>query len=232
MMQEINDLINKEYKLRYLNKEMELRSLQAQINPHFIFNTLDSINWAARMHGLDPVGRMAESLANLLRISIRDQDKPYRISEELAYITNYMAIQQYRFEDRIRLELDVPAELNDVLIPRLIIQPLLENAIVHNVDTADRPTVIAIRMRPDVSGSYAVVSVSDNGKGIPGDVIAHIRSSEQEKDAAFPRGLTNVHRRLVLSYGEEGGLDLSSSEEGTTIQFKIPIEKEEIQNDI
>ncbi|WP_123041111.1 cache domain-containing sensor histidine kinase [Cohnella candidum] len=230
MMQEINDLINKEYKLNYLNKEMELRSLQAQINPHFIYNTLESINWASRMHGLDDVGRMAESLANLLRISIRDQDKPYRVREEISYVSNYMAIQQYRFEDRVHLELDVPESLYDVRLPKLIIQPLIENAIVHNLDTADRPVHIVFRMRTDESGAFAVVTVADNGGGIPDAIIGGF-DREVEGDG-FPRGLANVHRRLVLNYGESGGLRIHSSPNGTTIRFKIPMEKEGKQHEL
>jgi two-component system, sensor histidine kinase YesM len=231
MMKEINDLINKEYKLNYLNKEMELQSLQAQINPHFIYNTLDTINWAARLHGMDDIGKMAESLANLLRISIRDQDKPYHIREEIEYISNYMSIQQYRFEDRIRMELDVAPEVYDVPIPRLIIQPLLENAIVHNVDRNERPTTIVIRMTADDAERAVMISVTDNGTGIPDHVIAGIHRTEKE-ESAFPRGLANVHRRLVLEYGESAGLNIHSSDEGTTIQFKIPSKKEVEHHDL
>jgi two-component system sensor histidine kinase YesM len=229
MMKEINDLINKEYKLNYLNKEMELHSLQAQINPHFIYNTLDTINWSARVQGMDEIGKMAESLANLLRISIRDQDKPYHIREELDYISNYMSIQQYRFEDRIRMELDVTPELYEVSIPRLIIQPLLENAIVHNVDRNDGPTVIAIRMTVDEPHKVVSISVSDNGTGIPQDVLYDLDKKKYE-DSAFPRGLNNVHRRLILNYGESSGLNIISSKEGTTIEFKIPLEKEGVSS--
>jgi two-component system sensor histidine kinase YesM len=229
MMKEINDLINKEYKLNYLNKEMELHSLQAQINPHFIYNTLDTINWSARVQGMDEIGKMAESLANLLRISIRDQDKPYHIREELDYISNYMSIQQYRFEDRIRMELDVTPDLYEVSIPRLIIQPLLENAIVHNVDRNDGPTVIAIRMTVDEPHKVVSISVSDNGTGIPQDVLYDLDKKKYE-DSAFPRGLNNVHRRLILNYGELTGLNIISSKEGTTIEFKIPLEKEGVSS--
>jgi two-component system, sensor histidine kinase YesM len=224
MMQEIKELINKEYKLKYLNKEMELRSLQAQINPHFIYNTLDTINWAARLYGHDDIGRMAVSLANLLRISIRDQDKPYLIRDEVEYISNYMAIQQYRFEDRVKLELHVQDELYDIPIPRLIIQPLLENAIVHNVDRNENSTVIVISMRSDEKKEYAVITVSDNGIGIPDSVVESIFSPEGERDSAFPRGLANVHRRLILNYGD--GLDIQTSLQGTTFRFRIPLGRE------
>jgi two-component system, sensor histidine kinase YesM len=224
MMQEIKELINKEYKLKYLNKEMELCSLQAQINPHFIYNTLDTINWAARLYGHDDIGRMAVSLANLLRISIRDQDKPYLIRDEVEYISNYMAIQQYRFEDRVKLELHVQDELYDISIPRLIIQPLLENAIVHNVDRNDHATVIVISMKTDENNEFAIITVSDNGIGIPASVVESIFSVEGDHESAFPRGLANVHRRLILNYGD--GLVIQTSLQGTTFRFRIPIKKD------
>jgi two-component system sensor histidine kinase YesM len=229
MMTEINELINKEYKLNLLNKEIELRSLQAQINPHFIYNTLDTMNWVARMNGLDEVGEMAESLANLLRIAIRDQNKPYRITEELTYISNYMSIQQYRFEDRFRVEMDIGEEVKDVLIPKLILQPLLENAIIHNVDHNPNPTTIKLSMKADHYRQFVFISVSDDGIGINQKVVDGLEMADM--DATYPRGLANVHRRLCLNYGNDYGLDIVTTK-GTTISFKIPFKTEGEPNDL
>lgn len=228
MMTEINELINKEYKLNLLNKEIELRSLQAQINPHFIYNTLDTMNWVARTHGVDEVGEMAESLANLLRIAIRDQNKPYRIIEELTYISNYMSIQKYRFEDRFRVEMDIGEEVKNVFIPKLILQPLLENAIIHNVDHNPNPTTIKLSMKADYYRQFVFISVADDGVGINQKVVDGL---EMDMDATFPRGLANVHRRLCLNYGSDYGLTIVITS-GTTITFKIPFKTEGELNDL
>jgi two-component system sensor histidine kinase YesM len=233
MMNEIHDLINNEYKLNLLNKEMELSSLQAQINPHFIYNTLDTINWASRANGLVEVSELSESLGKLLRVAIRNEDKNYTIQDELEYISNYMSIQKYRFEERIQIDIDANPAILHVPIPKLIIQPLLENAIVHNVDQNPSPTVISLKLHVDEDNTHVIVKVMDNGMGIPDPYIKQFEHPESESQSHFPHGLANVHRRLMLSNGPSYGLHIITSSEGTIITFKILIrEKEEIQHGI
>jgi two-component system sensor histidine kinase YesM len=233
MMNEIHDLINKEYKLNLLNKEMELSSLQAQINPHFIYNTLETINWAARANGLIEVGKLSESLGKLLRVAIQSDNEKYYIRDELEYILSYISIQKFRFEDRIQVDIDVDPSVLDVPIPKLIIQPLLENAIVHNVDRNPIQTVISLHMRVDQNKTHVLVKVKDNGIGIPDKYVKQLVRSESGSQQHFPHGLNNVHRRLMLSNGPNFGLHIVTSSEGTEITFRMPIrEKEKIQHGI
>lgn len=224
MMDEINELINKEYRLNLLNKEMELSALQAQINPHFIYNTLDTINWASRVNGMVEVAQLSESLGRLLRVSFRNEDKNYCIKDEMEYVSSYLAIQKYRFEERIQITLEVDPSVLDIPIPKLVVQPLLENAIVHNVDQSDFPISISMYIHADDDRTHVVVNVRDNGGGIPDEYMDLLHRAGSDPHQHYPHGMLNVHRRLMLNYGANYGLQVTTSPDGTAISFRVPID--------
>jgi two-component system sensor histidine kinase YesM len=233
MIDEIDHLIRNEYALRLMNKENELKMLQSQINPHFLYNTLDTMNWAARMNGIDEVGELAESLAKLMRAAIRNDGQQYKVKDELDYIMSYFKIQKYRYEDRIEMIMDVDPEILHGYIPKLIIQPLMENAIVHNMESNVQLTTIILIIRREDAESISV-RIEDDGVGIPEDRLSEIRKAltdgiEIEGDS---HGLLNVHRRLILNYGNHGGLNINRLKRGISIQFHYPLELNRGQKDV
>jgi two-component system sensor histidine kinase YesM len=224
MIDEINSLIQNEYVLKLIHKENELKMLQSQINPHFLYNTLDTINWAARMKGVHEVGDLAESLAKLMRTAIRRDGPNYTVGDELEYIRNYLTIQQFRYEDRISVVLDISNETLTCLLPKLIIQPLLENAILHNIEANDEQTEIHLGIHEDGEG-FIQIEVKDNGVGIQGDKHAEILKSLSDHTNGRSHGLMNVHRRLLLNYGPDCGLNITRLTKGTSVFFKIPVDR-------
>lgn len=233
MIDEINHLIQNEYGLRLLNKENELKMLQSQINPHFLYNTLDTINWAARTNGIDEVGELAESLAKLMRIAIRNDGQNYTVKDELDYIMNYFAIQKYRYEDRIEMNLDIDPEVLECYIPKLIIQPLVENAIVHNMESNAETTTIRLSIRRE-DDRFIGVWLADDGVGIPEDRLSVIRQALTAAGGIVEEshGLLNVHRRLTLDYGTDCGLIIHKLDQGTCIQFRFPSELKRGEKDV
>jgi two-component system sensor histidine kinase YesM len=224
MIDEINSLIQKEYVLELVNKENELKMLQSQINPHFLYNTLDTINWAARMNGIQEVGELAESLAKLMRIAIRNDGSGYTVKDEIDYITHYLTIQRYRYEDRIQVILDIGHDVTDCRIPKLIIQPLLENAIVHNMEANEEQTLIQLSIRKE-NDAFIHIQIDDNGVGIPEDRLTAIMKSLSNPEQGTSHGLINVHRRILLNNGSADGLHITNLTRGTSIYFQIPLER-------
>jgi two-component system, sensor histidine kinase YesM len=224
MIDEINSLIQKEFVLELVNKENELKMLQSQINPHFLYNTLDTINWAARMNGIQDVGELAESLAKLMRIAIRNDGPGYTVEDEIDYITHYLTIQRYRYEDRIQVILDIDPDVMDCRIPKLIIQPLLENAIVHNMEANEEPTRIQLSIRKE-NDSFLHIQIDDNGVGFPEDRLSSIMKSFTEHAHGTSHGLINVHRRILLNNRQEDGLHITNLTRGTSIYFQIQLER-------
>lgn len=219
MVREIDDLIRKVYQEELLLKQAELSALIMQINPHFLYNTLDSINWMARTKGVPKIGEMAKALGDLMRRTIQGQDRiPLR--EEMINIDNYLKIERFRYGDSISYSFSVPDELLEVEIPKLIIQPLVENAIIHGIEPSSRPGLIHIGAERWISGDDTEVLrvlVFDNGVGSG-------RTSSYVPGEGDRVGLYNVHQRLQLMYGPEYGVEVvSSTGEGTTAIIRMPI---------
>lgn len=129
MIQRIRELINQNYAKQLVIRESELKALQAQINPHFLYNTLDSINWLAKVNRQSQISQMVEALGFLLRSSLSDGTSLITLKSELGIVRSYVTIQRIRFEERLDFQLEVPDEYLDALIPKMTLQPLLENAI-------------------------------------------------------------------------------------------------------
>ncbi|MFB9329281.1 histidine kinase [Paenibacillus aurantiacus] len=220
-----------------LVKELELAALQSQINPHFLFNTLNVLSKLALMEGADRTSDLIVSMSSMLRYNLRSLDQPVRIRDELAHVREYIVIQQARFRDRVRFEVEADEAVLDLAIPALTLQPLLENAFMHGIEGMERDAVISLHIRTADDGAEIVVA--DNGRGMSPDVRAALlqagggyRVSDEhageERAASANTGSTglgtrNVFRRLRLFYGEEDlvGID-SGPAQGTRITLRIP----------
>ncbi len=220
MVDEINYLIKWNYQERITRKEAELKTLQAQINPHFLFNTLESINWMAQMNGVQSISDMVTSLSKLMEANIVRDDKLITLEEEVTYLTHYIAILKYRFGDRINLVRRVDAEVAQLRIPKLLIQPLVENAVYHGIEKKKGRDRGVILLRAFRAGEQAVIEVIDNGAGMPAEEVSALNDMLAQKGTQFaktpnPRqsiGLGNVNQRIKLFYGPTYGLTLSSRE--------------------
>lgn len=221
MVEKIQYLLSEIYEQQLLKQKAEMQSLQMQINPHFLYNTLETINWMARMQGIDEVGEIAASLGNLMRFALAP-DTYITLEREVKSLQEYIRIQEYRYGDRLRATVLIPEELYGYSIPKLVVQPILENAIVHGVEDkiGDAQVTVTGEKKEDV----LYIRVKDNGIGMPSEIIERIYRSDQsvEKTKGTSIGLRNVNRRLKMHYGEEFGIQINSvMNEGTEVTLKL-----------
>ena len=206
---------------RELN-ETRLRMLQSQLNPHFLYNTLDCMKWLGVTGGVPQVAELAADLAALLRAGISGSER-ITLEQELELVSRYLAIQEVRFGDRFVCEIDVDERFRYLLVPKLILQPLVENAIIHGVNDSDEGF---IKLWAEEDAGDLLLKVSDNGGGMPEEVLRRIRNHEEIPGGHL--GLNNVDRIVRLSYGERCGLSAWKNEDGgCTVQLRLPMEKGE-----
>lgn len=223
MIVRIQELIKENYTKQLIIKETEFRSLQAQINPHFLYNTLESINWISKMNGQKQVSQMVESLGYLLRSSISLKQDIITVEEELQLVQHYITIQRVRFEERLDFRLDVPEPIRSNSIPKLTLQPLLENAIKYAVEVMLEPCVIQIIGREE--GESILLIMEDNGPGIDEAYLEQILTGER-KSRGTGIGLKNIDERIKLSFGDEFGVQVDNrAGGGARITVRIPITK-------
>lgn len=234
MSKKIDYLVNRIYKEEIALKEAEIKALQAQINPHFLFNTLENINWMAQLNGVPEISDTVSALAKLMDGSIGRGDRAITLREELEYIDNYMTILKNRYENRLEVVKNLDERLLETKIPRLLIQPLVENAVKHGIEKSRRKGVIRIdAYRQD---GHIVFEIADNGIGMKQEEleVLNLRLREDslfnEANSTGPSrksiGLENVNRRIKLMYGSSYGLDLDSSyDEYTKVTVRIPDEQ-------
>ncbi|MDQ0887090.1 two-component system sensor histidine kinase YesM [Paenibacillus sp. V4I9] len=223
MLVRIQELIKENYTKQLIIKETEFRSLQAQINPHFLYNTLESINWISKMNGQKQVSQMVESLGYLLRSSISLKQDIITVEEELQLVQHYITIQRVRFEERLDFRLDVPEPIRSNSIPKLTLQPLLENAIKYAVEVMLEPCVIQIIGREE--GESILLIMEDNGPGIDEAYLEQILTGER-KSRGTGIGLKNIDERIKLSFGDEFGVQVDNRVGGgARITVRIPITK-------
>jgi two-component system sensor histidine kinase YesM len=225
MSEKIDYLVNIIYKEKLTRKEAELKALQAQINPHFLFNTLENINWMAQLNGVNEISDTVTALAKLMEASIGKGDKLIPLSEELEYIDNYIAILKYRFADRFVLEKNIEEETLHIQIPKLLIQPIVENSIRHGLEEVMRQGKITINSH--LEDNEVIIEVIDNGVGMSELELKALFDSIEESDESNSSnssiGLNNVNKRIRLFYGEKYGIKVESSiNEYTKVTFKIP----------
>lgn len=240
MTKEIDHLVNRIYREQLTRKDAEIKALQSQINPHFLFNTLESINWMAQLNNVPEISETVSALSSLMEISIGRDDRLITIEEEFTYIDNYILILKKRFEDRITLEKNIQSEVMDIKIPRLLIQPLIENAVYHGLERSRNKGVI--KLNAQISGDEVLIEVVDNGLGIEKDELEIINDKLSMDNETYFRsmesngkksiGIENVNRRIKLLYGEEYTLRLESVPgEYTKVIVHIPYSKSDSRRD-
>jgi two-component system sensor histidine kinase YesM len=218
MAKEIDHLVTWIYKEQITRKEAEIKALQSQINPHFLFNTLESINWMAQLNNVPEISDTVTDLSTLLEASIGRDDRLIPIEEEFMYIDKYINLLKRRFEDKITLNKEVDPQVLYVKIPRLLIQPLIENAVYHGVENSRGKGIITLTA--GIQDDLIVIEVIDNGSGISNeDLIRLNKSLEMDNGTYFKSlsekknksiGIDNVNRRIKLFYGENFGIKIES----------------------
>ena len=226
MMDELRELIRNKYESQILLNEMEIRFLQHQMNPHFLFNVLLTIQIKAKRSGNETIYKMVSKLSALLRASIYTNNVDrITVGEELEYTEFYLYLQKMRFEDRFFYKIIVEdEELKKSIIPKFVIEPIVENAVIHGIENIENEGVIRIVLKK--MGTDLLVTVQDNGAGF--DVKEYFNSLEQAENGSSREkiGLKNVDLRLRHIYGEEYRIKIKSKiNTGTTIYIKIPIEE-------
>ncbi|THF75248.1 sensor histidine kinase [Cohnella fermenti] len=236
LQDKLTDYVNEVYIADIRYKNAALAALQAQINPHFLSNTLEAIRMKAVREGNEDVGEMIYILSFLLRTSLKQQ--PWvSVREEISYCELYLQLFTLRYPDKLRIEIDVDPELEPMAIGKLTLQPIVENSVQHGVNFKQGKNTIRITGRR--RGDDAVIEITDNGSGIKPEELARLRARlagtpepADDEGAAEPAssdraghsgiGLLNVHERLKLQFGERYGLEVDSGEAGTTVRIRWP----------
>jgi len=223
MSAELKRLVERIYKEQEEKTEAEIRALQAQINPHFLYNTLNSLKWIASMQRADKIVEMTEALISFLRYSTKGDNRLVSIREELQHVRHYISIQKIRYFNRISVRYDIDEEVLDVPILKLSIQPLVENAIFHGIAELEEEGTITISVAK--CGEHDVtISVHDNGKGMDEETAERLRRQLLGMEGTYEGiGISNVHNRICRFFGEGYGIAFSSKPgEGSTFTITIP----------
>lgn len=210
---------------RELN-ETQIRMMQAQLNPHFLYNTLDSMKWLGVTHQVPQIAELATDLATILRASISEEEF-FTLEQELELIDRYLEIQYIRFEDRFSCEIDVEERFQHCVIPKLALQPLVENAIIHGVaDQADG----YIKITACQEGADLILAVHDNGCGIPPQILERLNGPDKRIPGRH-LGLYNVDQIVRLHFGAGYGISAESPPgEGSCVRLRIPLRRKEQSN--
>lgn len=220
MAENIETLIEKVYKMELTQKQAELEFLQMQINPHFLYNALDTISWMALAKGNMDVSEMTIALAELLRATIK-KESFITLREEMNTVKDYLLIQQERFGDKISAEYFVEEDAYSCMVPNFILQPVIENAIIHGLEPKIEKGKLSINI--SIQDEFLTFLVEDNGVGMDETEILDLYKKCRENNTKQSIGLKNVYRRLLLCYGESSMLKIESNkEQGTRISFLIP----------
>lgn len=227
MVMDMNSLVHTVYEQKVMKQEAQMKSLQMQINPHFLYNTLDTINWMARIRHVDEIGDMVAALSNMMRYSL-EKKSFVRLGEEVKSLKDYIAIQNYRYRDKMVAEIEIDESLMSLYIPRLLIQPILENAIVHGIEEKLDKGHILVAARREDEDLY--IQIMDDGVGMTEETMSHILREDysMKKSGHTSIGVVNVNRRIQMIYGKDYGLLVQSVlGAGTKITIHIPAREEE-----
>lgn len=213
--------------LETMLKASELKALQSQVNPHFLFNTLNSIARLAMLEGAEQTQNMVYALSDLLRNNLRDLDQLSTLRDEINSLRDYLLIQKVRFGDRVQAGIDISEDLLDIFVPVMTLQPLVENAIIHGLEPKREGGTI--RVSAELCGDQAVVTVADSGVGMSPE---RVRQIFREEKRAVSRGQTtglgiiNVHKRIQSHFGSEYGVIIDGQPgRGTFIHVRLPFSR-------
>ncbi|MGA2763191.1 MAG: sensor histidine kinase [Spirochaetia bacterium] len=221
-VKKVRDLIEQNRREQELKRKLELRSLQAQINPHFLYNTLDSIIWMIELGENDRAIDMTSSLAKFFRIGISRGSETISFRTEIEYLQTYLEIQKQRYKDKLSYEITVAPELASHQILKLLIQPLVENAIYHGIKNMEGPGLI--RISGALDDDAIVIRISDNGVGMGREQLEALRDGLIEPNQANGVGVRNVQERIHVYFGLEYGVSFESAPgAGTEATIRIPL---------
>ena len=230
-IKEINELMQKVTQSDILNKEMEFKTLQSQMNPHFLYNTLDTINWLAFKEKQTEICNLVAAISSLIRASISNKKSIITIEQELDYVKNYIYIQHIRYKDRFDIIYDIDESLLKQAVPKLIIQPIVENAIIHGIENSKNKNLLYISVKCE--NECIIIIVKDTGIGMTDEKVSELlkeplNTEGDEQKAHTNLGLYAVHKRIQLMYGDLYGLTVQSQAgEGTTVTLHIPFTKKQ-----
>lgn len=235
MVIRIKDLIEEVYAMQLKQRNAELKTLQAQIHPHFLYNTLDMICWTAQQRGQKDIAELVYSLSNLFRLSLSEGRDFITLAEEIELIRSYLYLQKQRFKDRLHFEIHVPDEALTLHVPKLLLQPLVENAVIHGIEPLHEHGFIQITIQ--YSEKQLSIEVMDNGVGIQDERLKEINQAlhyssnfHQAQQSSVGFALTNVKERLILIYGSDISFHITSTEgKGTLVAMLFPIDEGGVQ---
>lgn len=226
MLDRIEDLIRQVIVEEGKKKDMELEALQYQITPHFMYNTLNSIKFAALLKGDNEIGQVIGDFVELLQAAISKKGGFLTVEEEVHILKKYIRLQGFRYGTGFEVSYEVEEEAQECLVPRLILQPLAENALLHGLDMKKNGGKLKISVL--VAGEQLFLKVIDNGRGMSQSQIEKLLNSKVKKERGFTAvGIPNIRDRLKLYYGEQGGITYESSENGTTAIIYLSVRKDE-----
>ena len=224
MLTKISILMDSQYALGKRIKELELKSLQAQINPHFLYNTLDLIKWRANEYNDTETEELVAALSNYYKRSLGRGRDMVPLKDEIDHIESYVYIQNMRFDNCVKLTVEIPDSLKNCLLPRITLQPIVENAIIHGIlEKNDESGTINIRAEGRNNELY--IYITDDGVGMEqekADILLSENDTMNITGSGY--GLKNIDERIKLSFGEAYGISFSSHPgKGTTVIVRIPI---------
>lgn len=229
MLDQLNQIIERACNAEGMRIDAEYRALQSQINPHFLYNALETINSLAQINSQSEISQMICALADMFRYSTHQSAKLVTVREELSYLHNYMYLQSFGYEDKIHITYDIPDELLNLHIPKVILQPLVENCLNHGFDASSLSYHISVSGH--LTGDVLTFTIVDDGIGMTVKQLTAIQQKLASAGDSQPDkssiGLTNIHKRLQFLFGEDSGLSITSAyHQGTSVLMKIHLREE------
>jgi|SRR5699024_3680737 len=220
MVSQIERLIDTKYKLKIQNKESELKALQTQISPHFLYNTLDMIRWTARLESATETGKSIEELSKLFRLSLSEGKYWIPLITEMTYVQSYLKLQKRRMGGQLNFLVTMEAGLETNLTMKLILEPLVENSIKHAFKQNQQNKCINVRAYKSSGDIY--VEVIDNGSGMDVHHINTLLKRTEERNDEMGFGLKNVYDRIETAFGSYYGLNVIPVKQGTLVRICMP----------
>ena len=222
MLDEIGNLMVKVKEEQHQIEQIKLNALQAQIKPHFLYNTLDCIHWQALTDGNEKVSKMVKALARYYRLCLSGGQDIIPLSQEIEHVKSYLIIQNMRYSDIIESRYEIDERYNLVRIPKMTLQPLVENSISHGINVKEGHTGVVV-IRAGEQDGCVVIFVEDSGAGMTQEKIDEINGSLSEFEESGGYGVQNVHKRIQLLFGEQYGLYYRKNDfGGITVEIRLP----------
>ena len=226
VMQKLDSILDKKNIIELSTKHAELLALQNQINPHFLYNTLDSINWIALTNGQDEISEMITALSDTFRLSLMKNNSPFtELNQEIRYIQSYLVLQKFRYEDRLTYDFDLPEPLPLIFIPRFILQPIIENALKHGISQLEHGGRLVISISVD---DFTHIIIRNDGTNINLEKMQRLLAFDPNDPTLLNfenegYGVQNINRRIKLICGANYGLTYKRTDSQTICTILLPV---------